>query len=217
MKVYNSLGPNPRMLRMFILEKGLEIPFIETDLMGMANRKPPYTDKNPGGQMPALELDDGTVIGETVAICEYLEDVHPTPALIGSTPKEKATHRQWQRRVELNITEHMYNGFRYGVGADMFRERMRLIPESVDGLTTLVQEKLAWLDGLMGNNDYICGGEMRLVDLILYCAMDFGTGVGQSISSDLKNLTAWFSRIDSRPSAETSKHQTTAEVGMRGI
>ena len=84
----------------------------------------------------------------------------------------------------------------------MFRERMRLIPESVDGLTTLVQEKLAWLDGLMGNNDYICGGEMRMVDLILYCAMDFGTGVGQSISDDLKNLTAWFSRIDSRPSAK---------------
>lgn len=217
MKVYNSLGPNPRMLRMFMLEKGIEIPFIETDLMGAENRKPPYTDKNPGGQMPALELDDGTVIGETVAICEYLEDVHPSPVLVGSTPKEKAVHRQWQRRVELSITEHMYNGFRYGAGADLFRERMRLIPEAVDGLTTLVQEKLAWLDGQMEGKDYICGNEMRLIDLILYCAMDFGTGVGQAISGDLKNLTAWFSRMESRPSAEASKHPATAEAGMRGI
>ena len=217
MKLYNSLGPNPRMVRMFLLEKGIEMPFIETDLMGMANRKPPYTDKNPGGQMPALELDDGTVIGETVAICEHLEDLHPSPTLIGSTPAEKAMHRQWQRRVELSITENMYNGFRYGAGADMFKDRMRIIPEAVDGLTSLVQEKLAWLNGLMGGKDYICGNEMRLVDLILYCGIDFGTGVGQAINNDLSNLTAWFSRMESRASANGSKHPSTEEVGLRGI
>ena len=216
-KFYNSLGPNPRMVRMFMLEKEIEMPFIETDLMGMANRKPPYLDKNPGGQMPALELDDGTVIGETVNICEYLEELHPSPVLVGTTPKERANHRQWQRRVELNITENMYNGFRYGAGIDMFKDRMRVIPEAAAGLTTLVQEKLAWLDEQMAGKDYICGNEMRMVDLILYCGMDFGTGVGQSISGDLSNLTPWFSRMESRPSAEGSKHPSTAEVGLRGI
>ena len=217
MKLHNSLGPNPRMVRMFMLEKGLDIPLIELDLLAANNRKPPYTDKNPGAQMPALELDDGTVIGETVAICEYLEDLNPAPVLIGSTPKEKAEHRQWQRRIELNITENMYNGFRYGAGAEMFKDRMRLIPEAVEGLTTLVQEKLAWLDALMMDKPYICGEEMRLVDLILFCGMDFGAGVGQSINPDLKNLSSWFKKMEERPSAESSKHPSTAEVGLRGI
>src|SRR6516164_4208250 len=116
MKIYDSFGPNPRALRMFLLEKGIEVPKVEVDLLGMENRRPPYTDRNPGGQLPALELDDGRVIGETVAIFEYLEDVHPTPPLIGTTPIEKAETRMWTRRIELNITEHLYNAFRYAEG-----------------------------------------------------------------------------------------------------
>ena len=108
MKIYDSLGPNPRALRMFLLEKGITIPASPVDLLGAENRRPPYTDRNPGGQVPALELDDGRVIGETVAIFEYLEERHPTPPLIGTTAEERAETRMWQRRVELNITEHLY-------------------------------------------------------------------------------------------------------------
>src|SRR5262249_61533843 len=101
MKIYASLGPNPRALRIFLHEKGIEIPKEAVDLLGMENRRPPYTDRNPGGQLPSLEMDDGRVIGETVAIFEYLEERHPSPPLVGATPEDRAETRGWQRRVEL--------------------------------------------------------------------------------------------------------------------
>ncbi len=167
MRLYNSLGPNPRCVRMFTAEKGITLPTIELDILGAENRRAPYTDKNPGGQMPALELDNGSVLGETVAICEYLEDKHPTPALIGATPEEKAETRMWQRRVELNITENLYNGFRYAEGLQMFKDRMHCLPEAATGLKAIVQEKLEWLDKLMEGKTFIVGNRLTLPDIIL--------------------------------------------------
>ena len=102
MRLYNSLGPNPRCVRMFMAEKGITLPTIELDILGAENRKPPYTDKNPGGQMPALELDNGGALGETVAICEYLEDKHPTPALIGT--RLLATFGEVERMSRIHHT-----------------------------------------------------------------------------------------------------------------
>jgi glutathione S-transferase len=128
MRIYDSFGPNPRALRMFLQEKGIDLPKVDVDLLGAENRRAPYTDKNPGGQVPALELDDGRVLGETVAIFEYLDEKHPTPALVGRTPEERAETRQWQRRVELKITEHLYNGFRFAEGLPLFQARMRVLP-----------------------------------------------------------------------------------------
>lgn len=215
MRLYNSLGPNPRCVRMFMAEKGITLPTIELDILGAENRKPPYTDKNPGGQMPALELDNGSVLGETVAICEYLEDKHPTPALIGSTPEEKAEERMWQRRIELNITENLYNGFRYAEGLQMFKDRMHCLPEAATGLKAIVQEKLAWLDKLMEGKTFIAGNRLTLTDIILYVALDFGTGVGQKIDPNLKNIAAWFKRMNERPSATASLHEKAKAAGMR--
>lgn len=206
MKLVNSLGPNPRGVRMFMAEKGITLDTIEVDLVGGENRKPPYTDKNPGGQMPSLELDDGSYLAETVAICEYLEDTNPTPALIGSTPEEKAQTRMWQRRIEMNITEHLYNGFRYSDGIKIFENRMHCLPEAAAGLKEIVQEKLAWLDGLMEGKSFIVGERFTLADVILFSALDFGAGVGQTINPKLTNMTAWFERVNSRPSAEASLH-----------
>ena len=163
MKMYNSLGPNPRCVRIFMEEKGIKLDTIEIDLLAAENRQAPYTDKNPGGQMPALELDDGSILAETTAICEYLEDKHPSPALIGSTPEEKAETRMWQRRIELQITEHMYNGFRYAEGLDLFKTRMHCLPEAAAGLKEIVQEKLTWLDGLMEGKQFIAGDRFTLV------------------------------------------------------
>ena len=107
MKVLNSFGPNPRMLRMFMLEKNINIDALEHDLMGAENRQDSYLSKNPGGQLPALELDDGSVIAETVVICDYLEELHPEPALIGGTAQERAEARMWNRRIEQKITENL--------------------------------------------------------------------------------------------------------------
>ncbi len=215
MRMYDSLGPNPRCVRMFMAEKGITLDTIEVDILGAENRQAPYTDKNPGGQMPALELDNGSVLAETAAICEYLEDTQSGPALIGSTPEEKAETRMWQRRIELQITEHMYNGFRYAEGLDTFKERMHCLPEAAAGLKEIVQEKLTWLDGLMEGKQFIVGDRFTLVDIILYCALDFGAGVGQKISPNLKNLTAWFARVDGRASAASSIHEKAKTAGMK--
>jgi glutathione S-transferase len=215
MKLYNSLGPNPRLVRMFMLEKGIEIPAVEIDIMAGANRRPPYTDANPSGQMPALELDDGSVIAETVAICEYLEDIQSSPLLIGSTPEERAETRMWVWRVELNVAEPMANGFRYAEGLAMFKDRVHVIPQAADDLKATAREKLAWLDGLMAGKDFLAGDRFTLADVILYCFVDFAAGVGQPRDPALENLEAWFARVSARPSAEASLHPVAAAGGMR--
>ena len=216
MKIYDSFGPNPRALRMFLHEKGLTIPSTTVDLLAAENRQPPYTDRNPGGQLPALELDDGRVIGETVAIFEYLEEKQPTPPLIGKTPEERAETRMWQRRIELRITEYLYNGFRFSEGIDLFRSRMRVLPEAADGLKATVRDNLGWLDALMAGKQFIAGSRFTIADIILYNALDFGGSVGQTLDAKHQNLTAWLARVAARPSASASLHPASAQLGMRG-
>jgi glutathione S-transferase len=216
MKVYDSFGPNPRALRMFLLEKAIDLPKVTIDLMGAENRQPPYTDKNPGAQVPALELDDGRVLGETVAIFEYLEEKYPNPPLIGQTPEERAETRMWQRRVELRITEHLYNGFRFAEGVELFRSRMRVLPEAADGLKAIVRDNLAWLDRLLQGKQFIVGNRFTIADVILYCALDFGASAGQPLDGALTSLAAWKQRVASRPSAAASLHTMSAAAGMNG-
>ena len=201
MRLHTSIGPNPRTVRMFLLEKGIKLDEVEVDLMAAENRRPPYSERNPGGQLPALELDDGRLLGETVAICEYLEELHPRPALIGTTPEERAETRMWQRRVELGITEHLYNAFRFAEGIELFRPRIRVLPEAADGLKSVVKDKLRWLDGLLAGKQFIVGHRFTLADVILFSALDFGRTVGQPFDDGLVNLSAWFARVGARPSA----------------
>ena len=113
MKLYNSVGPNPKVVRMFMAEAGIEIPVQEIDLMGGENRQAAYMQKNPTGTSPALELDDGSVISEITAICEYLAESRGGSELIGRTPEERAETRMWARRIDLAILENLTNGFRY--------------------------------------------------------------------------------------------------------
>jgi glutathione S-transferase len=216
MLLYDSFGPNPRATRMFLAEKGITIPTKNVDLMAAENRRPPYTDRNPGAQLPALELDNGKCIGETVVIWEYLEEKHPKPALIGTTAEERAETRQWQRRIELLITENIYNAFRFAEGAQLFKDRIRILPEAAPGLKTVVQDRLEWLDGLLEGKEYIAGNRFTIADIILYCALDFGGSVNQKIDTSLKNVNAWFKRIESRPSAKSSLNPGSAQLGMRG-
>jgi glutathione S-transferase len=216
MKVYDSFGPNPRALRMFMHEKGVEFPKVAIDLMGAENRREPYTDKNPGGQVPALELDDGRVLGETVAIFEYLEEKYPNPPLVGGTAEERAEARMWQRRIELKITEHLYNGFRFAEGVDLFRPRMRVLPEAADGLKATARDNLAWLDNLLAGKQWVAGDRFTMADVILYCALDFGTSVGQPLDPALTNVASWKARVAARPSAAASLHPMSAAIGMNG-
>ena len=204
MKLHTSIGPNPRVVKMFIAEKGVEIPRVDVDLMGGENRQAPYTDKNPSGQSPCLEMDDGSYLAEILPICEYLEEKYPKPALVGATAEERAVTRMWARRIDLNIVEPMANGFRYGEGLMLFKNRIRTIPQAADDLKTLGREKVAWLDGLMKNNQFVAGARFTLADILLFAFLDFGRTVGQTFDANLKWVPKWFERVESRPSAAAS-------------
>jgi len=201
MKLYNSVGPNPRVVRMFLAEKGVELPLEEIDIRKAVNRQAEFLSKNPAGQAPCLELDDGSYISEITAICEYIEELHPTPVLIGKTAEERAVTRMWTRRVDLNICEPLANGFRFGEGLKMFEGRMRCLPEASPGLKAIAQDKITWLDNLIAGQKFISGDKLCLADILLFCFMDFGTNVGQPINAQNANVASWFERMQGRPSA----------------
>lgn len=201
MQLYNSIGPNPKAVRMFMAEKGVRLPLVEVDLRGGENRREPYLKKNPSGQCPALELDDGSVLAEITAICEYLDEIGPGPSLIGDTPEERARTRMWTRRIDLNILEPMANGFRFGEGLRMFQSRIHCIPQAAADLKAIAQERLEWLDGLMNGNQFVAGGRLTLADIVLFAFVDFFAGVGQPLDPELKNIGAWYARMKARPSA----------------
>jgi glutathione S-transferase len=190
------------MVRIFMAEKGLEVPRVEVDLRGGENRREPYLAVNPAGQTPALELDDGTVLTEITAICEYVDELKKdTPSLIGDTPEERALTRMWTRRIDLNIVEPATNGFRFAEGLKMFQNRVRCIPQAADDLKATARDKLAWLDGLMGAKPFIAGNKLTMADILLFAFLDFLNKVGQPLDPALKNLGAWFNRMKARPSA----------------
>ena len=201
MKIYNSMGPNPHVVRMFLAEKGVSIPLESVDLMAGENRREPYLAKNVMGHLPTLELEDGTTITEITTICEYLEEKHPSPPLIGTTPEERAETRMWVRRVDLNICEPLTNGFRYSQGLRLFENRFRCLPEAADGLKAIAQDNLAKLDGMIAGKSFIAGDRLTLADILLFCFLDFGVAVGQPLNPENKNVIAWFDRMKARASA----------------
>jgi glutathione S-transferase len=203
MLFYDSVGPNPKVARMFMAERGISgIPTETIDLRGGENRREPYLSKNPAGQCPALALDNGLVIAEITALCEYLDEIGPPGAtLIGHTPAERAETRMWARRIDLNILEPMANGFRFSDGLRMFRDRIHCIPAAADDLKAIAQEKLTWLDGLIAGRDYICGERLTMADILLFVFLDFFAGIKQPLNENNKNLLAWYNRMKARPSA----------------
>jgi len=201
-KFYNSVGPNPHMVRMFMAEKGFDVPKVDVDLRGGENRREPYLKVNPAGQCPALELDDGTVLAEITAICEYVDEIKKdTPSLIGDTPEERAKTRMWVRRIDLNIVEPAANGFRFSQGLKMFQDRIHCIPEAAEGLKESARKKLVWLDGQMGSRPFVTGDKLTMADILLYVFLEFMAKVGQPLDPANKNLAAWMERMKARPSA----------------
>ncbi len=205
MKFYNSVGPNPRVVKLFMAEKGIEIPEVSVDLRGGENRRAPYNvDVNPAGQTPALELDDGSVVCEITAICEYLDERFPEPTLIGSTPEERANTRMWTRRVDLRICEPLTNGFRFAEGLPLFEPRLRCLPEAAAGLKATAQDGIKWLDAQMTGREFIAGDAFTLADIMLFAFLDFGATVGQPIDPANANILGWYERTKSRPGVTAS-------------
>ena len=203
MKFYDSLGPNPKLVRMFAAEKGFAFPeVVKVDLMAGANRQEPYLSKNPAGQIPALELDDGLVISETVAICEYLEELKANPPLIGADPAQRAETRMWVRRVEWKVTQPLADGFRFGEGLQLFKNRIRTLPEAAAGLKAIAKDGLAWLDQQIEGRETIVPKRFTLADIVLFAFLDFGASVGQGLDPASRNLAKWLASTQARPSAK---------------
>jgi glutathione S-transferase len=203
MKLYTSIGPNPRVVKMFMAEKGLDIERVEVDLRAGENRQEAYLKVNPGGQTPALVLDDGSLVSEITAICEYLEERQPNPPLVGSTPEERGATRMWVRRVDLKICEPLANGFRFAEGLPMFQSRMLCVPEAAPGLKAMAQDGLKWLDSQV-SGPFIAGERFTLADILLFGFLDFGAMVGQPLDPANTKVAAWFERVKARPSAAAS-------------
>ena len=201
MKLYNSIGPNPQVVRMFLAELGQEIEMVEVDLMAGENRQEDHLKRNPSGQMPALELDNGNFISEVTVICEYLDENQGNTDLIGKSAEDRAETKMWTRRIDLQIVEPLTSGFRYSEGLELFKTRMRVIPEAAEGLKLIAQEKILWLDSLMEGKEFVCGDRFTLADIMLFCFLNFGATVGQTINPEAKNITAWFEKVKGRPSA----------------
>ena len=201
MKLYNSIGPNPQVVRMFLAELGQEIEMVEVDLMAGENRQEDHLKRNPSGQMPALELANGNFISEVTVICEYLDENQGNTDLVGKSAEDRAETKMWTRRIDLQIVEPLTSGFRYSEGLELFKTRMRVIPEAAEGLKLIAQEKILWLDSLMEGKEFVCGDRFTLADIMLFCFLNFGATVGQTINPEAKNITAWFEKVKERPSA----------------
>jgi len=201
MKLYNSVGPNPQVVRTFAAERGVTLVMEDVDIMAGENRKPDFLTVNPAGQLPALLLDDGAILTEITVICEYLDETQPGPSLMGDTPERRAQIRSWTRWADLNVCEPLANGFRFSEGLPLFEARMRCLPEASDGLKACAQDKLTWLDGQLGSRAFLAGDEYSLADILLSTFLTFGEQVGQPINRDLKTLSAWYDRCTSRDSA----------------
>ena len=202
MKLYNSVGPNPHVVRMFAAEVQVDLPTEEVDIMAGANRQEEYLKVNPAGQLPCLVLEDGSLIAEITAICEYLDELSTGTSLIGDTPAARAVTRMWTRRVDLNICEPLANGFRYSEGLPIFKDRMITIPEAAEGLKSIARDRLSWLNEQMNDGrQFIAGDNITLADVLLYCMLAFGNQVGQPFDTSLSNIKPWFDRMAARPSA----------------
>lgn len=207
MKLYDfKAAPNPRRVSMFIAEKGLDIPRVEVNLGAKEQLREDYAKVNFFQQIPALELDDGTVLTESVAICLYLERLHPDPCLMGSTPLEEAQILMWDRRMELTGQMAVADAFRNSnpffagraiSGPDDFEQ----IPALAERGRVRAERFLERLDGFLADRPYIAGEKFSLADITGFVAVDFARIIKLKPPAELVNLTRWYQEIGSRPSA----------------
>lgn len=208
MILHSSLGPNPRLARMFLAEKGLvegqDFQRKHYDIITGENRQDAsYRSKNALGTMPTLELDDGTCLTESWPICEYLEERFPDPNLIGATAVERAEVRKWCRLIDQEIVVPMTMGFRATGGRPMFEPRLRVLSEAAGAeMTDYANAQWLWLDSALGDKQHIAAGRMTLACLMVYCFANFGFTVGWQLPEGADNIARFLDAHKDRPSAE---------------
>ncbi len=201
MKIYNSpVAPNPRRVRVFLAEKGISVPYEDVDIGNAVNRQPEFRKKNPLAGVPVLELDDGTCIAESVAICRYFEGIQPEPPLMGVDAKDRAVVEMWNRRMELALLMPIADSFRQR--HEFFKGRIRQLPEYAELQKLNAQDSLQWLDSELANRRYIAGDRFTIADITAMIAIDFGRVSKIGLQPEQKNLARWHGEVSARPSAK---------------
>ncbi len=208
MQLYDfKMAPNARRVRVFVAEKGLDIPRVEVDLGNRAQLNDDYRKINPMAEVPSLVLDDGTVITESTAICRYLEEVYPDPPLCGRNPLERAQVMMWDRRVEQHGFAAVAEGFRNS--SPFFKDRgvtgpadFAQIPQLAERGKARFANFLALMEQRLGEAEYVAGDRYSIADITAMVAIDFSRTIKARIGEDQPNLQRWYAAVSGRPSAQ---------------
>ncbi|HVS12650.1 MAG TPA: glutathione S-transferase [Thermoanaerobaculia bacterium] len=201
MKLHEAAAaPNCRRVRIFLAEKGVEVPIQPVDIVQAENRQPPFLAKNPLGGLPVLELDDGTCLAESVAICRYVEETWPEPPLMGVDAKDKAVVEMWNRRMELELALPIMNVFRHG--HPFFAERIEQVPQWSEASRRQATKRMEWLDRELADREFVAGDRYTIADITALVGIDFGRVSKISIPEELADLSRWHEAVSSRPSAK---------------
>ena len=202
MKLYDSkMAPNPRRVRIFLAEKGISVPTEQVDMMQMQHKTPEYTAINPLQRMPALVLDDGTVITESIAICRYFEAIQPEPPLFGVGAKEIALVEMWNRRCEINFLANVAAVFRH-LHPAMKELEVPQIPAWAEANKPRVAEFLTILDGELAKHEFIAGDRFSVADITMLVAVDFMRPSRLPMPEGVTNVQRWHAAVSARPSAK---------------
>jgi glutathione S-transferase len=199
MKLYCGVGPNSYRVRIFLAEKNIELPKVEIDLMSGEHKKPEFLELNSLGQIPVLQLDDGTIVTESIAICRYLEELHPTPALFGRTALEKGLVEMWNRRVEFELFGTVGNVALHT--NPFFAERLTQFPAFAETERQRAPRKWAWLDREMADGrPFIAGDFFSVADITAGVVAWLGDFFEVPMPEKAPNVEAWLARVRARPS-----------------
>ena len=202
MKLYDSgRAPNPRRTRIFLAEKGIDVPTEQVDMMAMQHKTPEYTAINPLQRMPALVLDDGTIITESIAICRYFEALQPEPPLFGVGAKDVALVEMWNRRCELNLLFGVAHIFRHSHPA-MKELEVPQVPAWSEANKPRVAEFLKILDEQLKSHKFVAGERFSVADITAMCAIDFMKPAKVPVPEGLESLKRWHAAVSARPSAK---------------
>ncbi|MEC9346211.1 MAG: glutathione S-transferase family protein [Pseudomonadota bacterium] len=200
MKLYDlTAGSNPRRVRIYLAEKGIEIPKVEVDMMKGEHQSPEYLKINAFGKMPALELDDGTILTESVAICRYFEALNPEPPMFGRNALEQGKVEMWNRRAELDIAIPTAQCFQNT--HDFWKGRLTQVPAWGEACKANVLKKFKIFDEHLAGRAFLATDDYTVADISLQCGILLGKAVGIRVGDDTPNLKAWWERVSARPSA----------------
>lgn len=201
MKLYNSNpAPSPRRVRIFLAEKGVAMPMVEVDLARLEQKSEAFSALNPFQRVPALQLDDGTIIAESVAICRYIEELHPDPPLFGVGALERAMVEMWQRRLELSLLFPIAQAFRHSHPAMKAMETPQ-IKEWAEANKPRALAAMATVDEALGERAFIAGERFSIADITGLVALDFARAARIAIPDELTRLRRWRDALAARPSA----------------